>query len=314
LRSYTILVALLFVSFGFTSAYADETFVDPDNFSFGQIPESYLPKHVPVIIDPLTGEEPIVDKSKNYFLYPIQQASIIESDEKQLVNIDGQQFYLVPDSLDRTANILAVLLLAVPFGLIVYRLSDADPIPVKYAKLSGIAITFAMVSLMTTPIAIGNSFWGYALANSDTEINIPQSVDSLYFDSWNFSVNGGTIILDGDNSAISLDGLDDYLVIDSKLPEKLDNFSVSAWVKPDYKKGAPAILSIVSEAEAFSLSINNNKVDKNVAVFSVYDGIKWHTVPSKSAIPEQWTHISATYSLLESRCKPSVARIIDATK
>jgi len=66
LRSYAILVALLFVSFGFTSAYADETFVDPDSFSFGQTPESFLPKHVPVIIDPLTGEEPIVDKSKNY--------------------------------------------------------------------------------------------------------------------------------------------------------------------------------------------------------------------------------------------------------
>jgi len=31
LHSYTILVALLFVSFGFTSAYADETFVDPDS-------------------------------------------------------------------------------------------------------------------------------------------------------------------------------------------------------------------------------------------------------------------------------------------
>ncbi len=245
MRSYAILFALLFVSFGFTSAYADETFVDPDNLypSFGYV----IPKQGPVITDPQTGDAVNVDKSKNYILYPVQQAAIIESDEKQLVNFYGELAYLVPDPLDRTANILAVLLLAVPFGLLVYRLSDADPIPLKYAKLSGIAVAFAMVSLMTTPIAVGNSFWGYALANSDTEINIPEPVDSLYFDnSDNFSSNGAIIILDGDNSAISLDGLDDYLVIDSNLPEKLEQFSVSAWVKPDYKKGAPATLSIVS--------------------------------------------------------------------
>jgi len=240
LRSYAILVALLFVLFGFTSAYADETFVDPDNLnpSLGY----FIPKQGPVITDPQTGDAVNFDSSKNYILYPIQQLAIIESDEKQLVNFYGELSYLVPDPLDRTANILAVLLLAVPFGLLVYRLSDADPIPVKYAKLSGITLAFAMVSLMTTPISIGNSFWGYALANSDAEINIPTPVDSLYFDnSDNFSANGAIIILVGDNSAISLDGLDDYLVIDSNLPEKLDKFSVSAWVKPDYKKGAPLL-------------------------------------------------------------------------
>ena len=297
LRSYAILVALLFVSFGFTSAFADETFVDPDNLYFGYVPQWKLPQQVPTIIDLSTGEYPNFDRNRYYTLYPAQQAAIIESDDKQLISIDDELFYLVPDTLDRTANILAILLLGVPFGLLIYRLSDADPIPLKYAKLSGIAVAFAMVSLMTTPIAIGNNYWGFAYANSNTEINIPKPVDSLYFDSEdNFSSNGVTIILDRDNSAISLDGLDDYLVIDSNLSEKLEQFSVSAWVKPDYKKGASATLSIVSEADAFDLSINNDKVDKNVAVFSVYDGIKWHKVVSKSAIPEQWTHISATYS------------------
>jgi len=82
LHKFAIITALLIFSFGFSSAYADESFVDPDNISFGYVPQSSLPKHIPVITDPLTGEEPIVDKSKNYILYPIQQASIIESDEK----------------------------------------------------------------------------------------------------------------------------------------------------------------------------------------------------------------------------------------
>jgi hypothetical protein len=31
-------------------------------------------------------------------------------------------------------------------------------------------------------------------------------------------------------------------------------------------------------------------------MFSVFDGIKWHTVQSKTAISQEWTHISATYS------------------
>ena len=188
-------------------------------------------------------------------------------------------------------------LLGIPFGLLVYRLSDADPIPLKYAKLSGVTLAFAMLSMLTMPISIGNSFWGYAQATTDPDSNIPQPIDSLYFDNTeNFSSNGATIILDGDNSAISLNGINDYIVIDSNLSEKLEQFTVSAWVKPNYKTGVPATLTIVSEADAFDLSINNDKVDKNFAIFSVYDGIKWHKIQSKSAIPEQWTHISATYS------------------
>jgi hypothetical protein len=178
LHRFAILAALLFVSFGFTSAYADDSFVNPDEISFSQISQSYLPKHVPQIIDPLTGEAPVIDKSRTYLAYAAEMGSAIDSDEKQLVNIDGQQFYLVPDTLDRTANVLAVLLLGVPFGLLVYRMSDNDPIPLKYAKLSGVAVFFAMASMLTMPITIGNSFWGYASA-TESEQNIPEPVDSL---------------------------------------------------------------------------------------------------------------------------------------
>jgi len=137
----------------------------------------------------------------------------------------------------------------------------------------------------------------YTSATTEQKANFPEPVDFLYFDTGNnYLSHGSTIIIDKENSAISLDGYDDYLVLASNFSEKLEQFSISAWVKPDYKKGAPSTLSIVSEAIAFDLSINNDKVDKNVLVFSVYDGIKWHQVESKSAIQEQWTHISATYS------------------
>ena len=260
---FAILSALLFVSFGFSSAYADDTFVNPDGISFVQVPEWKLPRHVPQIIDPLTGQEPVLDKTKQYTAYSEELGSSIDSNEKQLVSIDGQQFYLVPDSLDRTANILAVILLGVPFGLIVYRLSDSDPIPLKYAKLSGVVVAFAMASMLTMPITIGNSFWGYASAATDPDVNIPKPVDFLYFDTGNnYLSHGGAIILDKENSAISLDGNNDYLVLASNLPEKLEKFSVSAWVKPDYKKGAPSTLSIVSEADALIYQLTTTKSTK----------------------------------------------------
>jgi len=123
--------------------------------------------------------------------------------------------------------------------------------------------------------------------------------DSIHFDdsdSVNFILKGTNTISNQENPSLELNGIGDYMILESNLPEKLKELSISVWVKPNFRIGAPATLSIVSESQAFDLSINNDKVDKNVAVFSIYDGIKWHQVPSKSAIPEQWTHISATYS------------------
>ena len=122
-------------------------------------------------------------------------------------------------------------------------------------------------------------------------------IDSVYFDSDDkFSLLGGKIISDDQNSSLLLDGNNDYIILNSQLPEKVNDFSVSVWVKPDYKKGTPSTLSIVSRADAFDLSINNDQITKNTAIFSVYDGIEWHSVSSKSTIPEKWTHISATFS------------------
>ncbi len=122
---------------------------------------------------------------------------------------------------------------------------------------------------------------------------------SIHFDDSddeNFILKGTNTITNQENPSYQLNGFGDYMILESNLPEKLNEFSISVWVKPDFKIGAPATLSIVSESNAFDLSINNNKVDKNVAVFSVNDGIKWHQVQSKSAISESWTHLSVTYS------------------
>jgi hypothetical protein len=95
-------------------------------------------------------------------------------------------------------------------------------------------------------------------------------------DDENFILKGTNTITFHENPSYKLNGINDYLILESDLPEKLTELSISVWVKPDFKVGAPATLSIVSESKAFDLSINNDKIDRNIAEFSIYDGIKWH--------------------------------------
>ena len=101
--------------------------------------------------------------------------------------------------------------------------------------------------------------------------------DSILFDdsdNVNFILKGINTIANQENPSLELNGIDDYMILESNLPEKLKELSISVWVKPNFRVGAPATLSIVSESQVFDLSINNDKIDKNVAVFSIYDGIK----------------------------------------
>ncbi len=123
--------------------------------------------------------------------------------------------------------------------------------------------------------------------------------DSIYFDdsdSVNFIMKGTNTITNKENPSFELNGIGDYMILESNLPDKLKELSISVWVKPNFKVGAPATLSIVSKSNAFDLSINNDQIDKNFVTFSIYDGIKWHYVNSESEIKNTWTHLAATFS------------------
>ncbi len=123
--------------------------------------------------------------------------------------------------------------------------------------------------------------------------------DSILFDdsdSVNFIMKGTNTIANQENTFLELNGIGDYMILESNLPEKLKELSISVWVKPNFRVGAPATLSIVSQSHAFDLSINNDQIDKNFVTFSTYDGIKWHYVTSESEIKNTWTHLAATFS------------------
>ena len=55
-------------------------------------------------------------------------------------------------------------------------------------------------------------------------------VDSLHFDNSddaNFVIKGNSLITSQENPSLQLNGIGDYLILDSNLPEKLNTFSVS---------------------------------------------------------------------------------------
>ncbi|WP_394352569.1 LamG domain-containing protein, partial [Candidatus Nitrosotalea sp. FS] len=112
--------------------------------------------------------------------------------------------------------------------------------------------------------------------------------------SWNFTDAKTTIEQTLDNSTgLNLDG-NKFLKENVASTQNLTALTLSAWVKPDYSQGSPQF-TIISKENSFILGINNNIQPSKKAFFSVFDGIKWNTVTSNSTIPENWTHIVATY-------------------
>ena len=79
---------------------------------------------------------------------------------------------------------------------------------------------------------------------------------------------------------------------ESKLMNDVSEFTVSAWVKPDYSSGSSEF-TIISKENAFKLSINNVKTPENIVKFSVFNGFKWTTIESYSVVGEEWSHVAA---------------------
>ena len=74
----------------------------------------------------------------------------------------------------------------------------------------------------------------------------------------------------------------------------ISNFTVSVWVKPDYSTSHNDY-TILSKQKSFLLTIHNTPLLQRIASFSVYDGMTWHTVESKSMIPQEWTNLVVTF-------------------
>jgi len=128
---------------------------------------------------------------------------------------------------------------------------------------------------------------------SDTQTNIIGSEQGQNFEiSTNVLTNEEIFEMPSDDVSLQLMG-DDYVtkVVDSM--DSVSEFTLSAWVKPDYGRGSTEF-TVLSKEDAFALTINNIKWPHKIVRFSVFDGIKWTMVESSSTIEEEWTHIAAT--------------------
>ncbi len=77
--------------------------------------------------------------------------------------------------------------------------------------------------------------------------------------------------------------------------KNLSDLTLSVWIKPDYSQGSPQFTAI-SKENSFNLAVNNHIPPTRVVVFSVFDGITWHSVNSTVQIPEEWTQIVGTFN------------------
>jgi len=88
---------------------------------------------------------------------------------------------------------------------------------------------------------------------------------------------------------------DGYLSNDDNSTSDLSNLSVTAWVNLDYSGGS-AEFTVIFKEKAFTLTINNNIEPKRIATFTVFDGIKWHSVQTAEEIGDNWSHLAATFN------------------
>jgi hypothetical protein len=139
---------------------------------------------------------------------------------------------------------------------------------------------------------------GLTNATSDTnDTGLTDATKSWQFDSTlnGTKTIGNTKVEQTSNVAsLKLTG-EGYLQQNLNSTRTISALTLSAWVKPDYSQGSPQF-TVISKENAFVLAINNNLPPSKIAIFSVFDGIKWQTVNSTIPISENWTHLAATFN------------------
>ncbi len=152
--------------------------------------------------------------------------------------------------------------------------------------------TYLTRSVPTNPVNDTLSYQN-SIKNENSILNV---TNSLNFDSLqNSTIHGDvTVIKNSNGTSLSLVG-SGYVKENIDSTRELSKLTLSMWVKPDYSQGSPQF-TIISKENSFVLAINNNISPSHVAIFSIFDGIKWNTINSTTKIPEEWTNIVGTYN------------------
>ena len=94
-----------------------------------------------------------------------------------------------------------------------------------------------------------------------------------------------------ENITLSLNGTS-YLETNQDIAESVNQFTISAWIKPEFDAGTPQMVAI-SKDLTFQIAINNIAEPQHAPVFTIYDGIRWHEVVGADQLEEgKWHHIA----------------------
>ncbi|QLH09204.1 immunoglobulin-like domain-containing protein [Candidatus Nitrosotenuis sp. DW1] len=158
---------------------------------------------------------------------------------------------------------------------------------------------FLVISLFVPLDILTKNAPAYAEDIISNEEKIIDEIKSWYF----YNITNSTITIFGNPSleqghigkSLDLDGKNSYVVVENKERGiSLSDFTLSAWVKPDYT-GSTAGMTVINSKSSFDLAITNHG-KKNVVQFSIFDGLRWISVESKTEITDDWTNIIAVYN------------------
>jgi len=150
-----------------------------------------------------------------------------------------------------------------------------------------------VLSLIENLNIIGNSA---TPTNATTPTILPHIVIPNATKSWNVNATTDSKFV-GDvhvnQTGIILDG--GFIKSAGNYTNQTSNLAVAAWIKPEYTSGA-SVFTILSKDKSFELALNNIVHPQRIATFSVFDGIKWHSVQTSTEIGQSWSHIAATFN------------------
>jgi len=220
---------------------------------------------------------------------PVSEIGISQSGQIQsgLATLNSQSNVLIGSQLENT-------LTSNPFNGLIDEVSIydtyLDDIQINNIYKSTVDSTEFTPSVVVPPVVIPQNIGIIPVPTPTAELNFSSTLQNSSNTFGDASISSSGV----NGTALELSG-HGYMSQNMTSTDQISHFTISAWVKPDYQKGSSEY-AVLSKDRSFLLAINNYIPPKKVAVFSIYDGIQWHTVESTSQIPQDWTHLAATFN------------------
>jgi len=153
-RYFLLPLILLVTSIGFSSA----AFAADDSALYSLESDFYISFDYNLIdSQPITLEQFAINHASDSISSPYISSTNISDDLTYSTEVSNSHS-MIPsetsfDTRDEIISLLGLLLFAIPFGTLVFRMSDEESLSIKYLKLCSVVLVLGMVSLLTAQTA-----------------------------------------------------------------------------------------------------------------------------------------------------------------